>query len=135
MYMPSRAVMLEWQRSNARPVMYGAINEDPELARRRQQALTEEYLDFLTELEGRTNRIFFVDSAGNDLPTFLALGRVYNSLSLRAILESDDEDDEMVPLPDEIVEVWNIIIVFLLTLLGFMLFTLIMVFVTVESQS
>lgn len=135
MYMPSRAVMLEWQRSNTRQVTYGAINEDPVAARRRQQALNQEYLDYLSELESRTNRVFLMDNDGNDMSIFSALGRAYNNLSLRAILETDDEDDEIVPLPDEIIEVWNIIIVFLLILLGFMLFILILVFVTVESQS
>jgi hypothetical protein len=130
MHVPHRAVIHEWQYLHERlpPEDYGAISLNRPLP---VPTLNNQlFIDRLLELEENQASQF----TGNDRNwrelSQLAIGNANNGSQ-----PTNEISDEFQQLYSELEDVWNIVICFVLTMLGTIIFVTIIIFVKVRSSS
>jgi hypothetical protein len=150
MYVPSRAVMTEWQRAgvfgHGPRGNYGAISENNEQQPNRRMITIDELL----ELEDRAQRIELFDSLTLESLTFTELmsAAIPSQMFIRVFFQHEfyngvaGLDPNGVPLesedfelPPDLLMAWNIAMVFLLWMIGVTLFVTIMIFVKIQSDT
>lgn len=147
MYLPSRAIVTEWQRAGVfgntpntpnygaiLPSNFGEVGEEP----RRRTITIEELID----LEDRAQRIELFDSTTMENITFSELLSVAipSQMFIRALLPNSIDGPygevlavEDYDLPPDLIMVWNVAMIFLLWIIGMTLFITIMLFVKIQS--
>lgn len=92
-------------------------------------------IENLLDLEERGVSMQFLDSSNN----VMSLDSWFQDIARIAAISAFDHDPtqrrQIVPLAEELVDVWRIILAFILVMFGCMIFILIMVFVKVNTAS